>query len=164
MNDNQHNSKLEALESEIDTQIESFQKKRKTNRKTYYWLAVLQSIFSISVTIILGLIFSEDHAVAVKNSALIASGIANILGSIYAIFKPREKLLLYTKIVSELKSVKSKVKLLKIVEANTNDAIVDVFNEFQSILNSSNQTWQTLMKKEETKHESKQNDNKQNIK
>lgn len=144
---------IETLIEQVEHQISRTQLKRYRSKKFFYVIAISQAFLAGSVTVILGLTVSSEIQGATKNIALIVSGLANIMALVYAILKPKEKLMLYTKTASELKAYHARLKILREINSIDSDEILNLFEEFQNILSNSNRNWQLLMKKKPEKHD-----------
>jgi len=142
-------SKASYLLEQLEDRIKSFQKRRERNRLFAFRLVISGTILSASTTVLLGVTgLSEGVALVLKNIALLTSATVTIISTWEAFFDHKGLWIRYTRTRAQLLAVKTR---LQYKLSDTNGAIPDadldkLFDQYQSILDETNDSWLQLRK------------------
>jgi DNA-binding PucR family transcriptional regulator len=142
--------KTEALRKMLDEQIESFERRRRRDKKKALGFRIAQAVASAVVTVLLGLNVSQlgfrDVAQEwLKSLALVISAAATVFAAWDAFFDHRELWVRYTSAAAALKTLRSELNYRAAGPDPMTEADADkLFQRFQEILDQANTSWQQL--------------------
>lgn len=146
--------KAKFLSDAIAHQVDSFSKKRKSNRAKAFWSNILSTSFSAFTTILLGLQGIENsNLIIIKNTALIFSACVTVLATWEAFFSHRELWVRYTTTLTNLKAIQSDLAYLLTGNPNPPEEKIDeLYLSFCSVLKETNTNWLSLRGQTSIKH------------
>jgi uncharacterized protein DUF4231 len=137
------NPRLEVLRSQLNTALNSFQKKRADNKRKAFRVYLGATAISAMVTVLLGLQGVSEKAVWIRNVALILSATVTLLTGFDTFFNHRALWVRYTQTVTQFFGLQARLDYLTAVEGQeVPDGEVDrLFEEMQRILADTNRWW-----------------------
>jgi hypothetical protein len=142
---------LKELESQISKRIDDFNSKRHRLKNWRNLLVIGQIVFATLTTLFVA-INIKFNIVLISILAIVFSALSTLTGTFLSQFQFHERLISHINTVSNLRELKSRLKLHKMKaidnENNYKIAINDVeiyFEELQRILNIANSEWQKLI-------------------
>lgn len=134
--------KTNYLLTSLNTQIASFQNKRRHNRNLALGISLTTVSLGAMTTILLGVKDVGDEVI-LKNIALVLSACVTIVGAVDSLFHHRALWIRYTETVTSLYSIKSDLEYAIATRATTLTAeqVDRAYQRFQEVLRLTNQWW-----------------------
>lgn len=147
------NPKLEVLKSQLTGSLDSFQRKRRQNKKKAFFVYLGATAISALVTVLLGLQGVPDEKVVyIRNIALVLSATVTLLTGFETFFNHRALWVRYTQTVTQLLGVQARLNYLTTAESReVLETDVDrLFEEMHRALAETNKWWQDQRAEEPT--------------
>ncbi len=137
--------KVKFLRENIDSQVESFSRRRNSNKQKAFLVKLGTSAAAGTATVILGFQGYIDPVWA-KNIALILSALITFVSAWDAYFNHRALWLRYTETVTELRSLLAELDYLTCsgTESLEEKKLDAIFHRYQEVLGETNSWWQNV--------------------
>jgi hypothetical protein len=133
------------LDKALSDRIDSFQVRRKQNRRLSFRLKIWATILSAVTTVLLGLQGVNLQAwvePAIRDLALVVSSIVTVLGACEAFYDYRGLWVRYTETRARLLSLRARLQFLSNGDGALSAKVLeDLFEAYERILGDSNDAW-----------------------
>jgi hypothetical protein len=134
--------KLGHLRNTLVSTLQSFEGKRKQNKRRAFMVYLGATMLSALVTVLLGLQgVADSKLLYIRNGALILSATVTVLTAFDTFFNHRALWVRYTQTVSHLRALQTELEYIS--EDHLSEAQLDsLFQRMQEILANTNEWWQ----------------------